>query len=295
LNQIVRIMFFDFVAQGRNRQIGFFDTTVGMLCCDISFGIHSPSGAPVGRFEVKLLELVDRPLFHDYRLKGVQVIPMVAVDFSSSPVSFLVTNRVTHVGTGLFTYGTLLSGVFDNLRNICINQPLRAFGFADFDHRKVIPLGKANSHRKSVKTLMASYLSFRDASSFPEKAPLAPVFAEARNIARGRPGAITVSIILTNGAFSDLQRAVDELVEAENEPLIVVIVFVGGTRREAEAAFKTPMRHTDGRTTQRTMVTLIGYERNSSCADLSLEARLVPAIRHMGLEWLGRTGFDPFH
>jgi hypothetical protein len=142
---------------------------------------------------------------------------------------------------------------------------------------------------------MASYQSFRDASSFPEKAPLAPVFAEARRIARGRRGAVTVSIILANGAFCDLQRAVDELVEGQNEPLIVVIVFVGGIRREAEAAFKTPMHHTDGRTTERTMVTLIGYERNSSCADLSLEAKLVPAIRQMGLEWLGRSDFDPFH
>jgi hypothetical protein len=295
LNQILRIKFFDFVAQGRGHPVGFFDTTVGMLCCDTSFSIHSPSGAPVGRFETKLLGVVDRPLFHDYRLKGIEVIPMLAIDFSSSPISFLVTNRGPHVSTGLFTYGNLVNGVFDNLRNICINQPLHAFGFADFARRKVIPLGRAPGHNKSVKALMASYQLFRDASPFPEKAPLAPVFAEARRIARGRPGAITAAIILTNGAFCDLQRAVNQLVEAQNEPLIVVIFFVGGTRKEAEAAFKTPMQHTDGRRTERTMVTLIGYDRNSGCADLSLEARLVPGIRQMGLEWLSRAGFDPFH
>jgi hypothetical protein len=47
-----------------------------------------------------------------------------------------------------------------------------------------------------------------------------------------------------------------------------------------DAAFKTPMQHTDGRT----IVSLIAYERNSSCPDLSLEARLVPAICSLGLE-----------
>jgi hypothetical protein len=58
-----------------------------------------------------------------------------------------------------------------------------------------------------------------------------------------------------------------------------------------DAAFETPMQHTDGRT----MVSLITYERNSSGPDLSLEARLVPAICSLGLEGLGRAGFDPFH
>jgi hypothetical protein len=287
---------------GRDHRVGFIDTTVRVLCSQESFPIHSDRGELVGRLLVEHLGQITRPRFPDYRLKGVQIAPMLAVDFSSSHISFFTTNRLQHISNGLLTYGNLINGVFDNLRNICINQHWLAYGFADFPGKKLLPLSMNKTQRKmkSVKALMSAYASFRDRASYPESARLVPVFAEARRVAGENwrnHRAITLAVVLTNGKFCDLQEAVNELVEAQGEPVLVMIATIGVISREVEAAFHPvsgKIRHTDERTVDRTMVSLMSYEKNCLCADHGMEVRMVPSIHQMALDWLDQCGFCPF-
>jgi hypothetical protein len=302
LNQVIRINVFDFMAMRRDRRVGFTDTTVRVLCSQGSFDLRSDRGELVGRLLLDHRAPITCPRFPDYRLKGIQVAPMLAVDFSSSYVSFFTTNRVQHISNGILTYGNLINGVFDNLRNICLGQHWLAYGFADFPERKLMPLSMSRTHRKmkSVKALISAYWSFRDHASYPENAPLKPVFVEARSVARERweqHRAITLVVVLTNGRFCDLPDAVNELVDAQEDPIIVILVTIGGTPREAEMIFHPPdgkLRHTDGRAAERTMLNIVSYEKNCHCADQGLEARMVPSIHKMGLEWIDRVGFNPF-
>jgi hypothetical protein len=300
LDEVVRISFYDFVARGRDHRAGFVDTTVRVLCGQPAFEIHSERGDVVGRLAVAVRAKVARPRFDEYRLRGLQIAPMLAVDFSSSRISFFTTNRVQHIATGVLTYGNLINGVFDNLRHICCNQHWRAYGFADFPQRKLMPLSMNRTQRRmrSVKALMSAYWSFRDRTSYPERAPLAPVFAEARTAAGAiwkEHRAITLVIVLTNGRFCDLQDAIDQIVDAEDEPVIAIVATIGGTGRDVEGAFHPAgggLRHSDGRTVRREMVNVMSYEKNCLCADHSLETRMVPAIHKMALEWIERVGFE---
>lgn len=302
MTQIIRICLYDFVILGSDHFVGFVDTTVEVLLSSPTLSIHNERGEVTASIEVVHLARITRPRFGDYRLKGVQISPMLAVDFSSSKVSFLKTNRVQHIDNGVITYGNLINGVFDNIRHICGNQRIAAYGFADFPGEKLVPLSlnKTRRQMKSVKALMSAYTRFRDKIEYPKTACLAPVIAEARSVAKARweeNHAITLVIVLTNGVFCDLQEAINELVEAANEPIMVTMAVIGGTRRELDTAFLPPgkrLQHMDGRSTQRAMVSLIRYEKNCICADQSLETRLMPGIRRMALEWLDVSGFNPF-
>ena len=302
LSQVVRICLYDFVLLGRDHFVGFVDTTVEVLLSSPRLQIHNERGDMTASIEVVHLARIDRPRFGDYRLKGVQISPLLAIDFSSTKVSFLKTNRVQHIDNGVFTYGNMINGVFDNIRHICCNQRITAYGFADFPGEKLMPLSLNKTHRqmKSVKALMTAYTRFRDAVQYPKSACLAPVIAEARRIAREkweRNHSITLVIVLTNGKFCDLQQAINELVEAANEPIMITMGIIGGTRRELDTAFQSAgnrLQHEDGRSTTRMMVSLIRYEKNCICADQSLETRLMPGIRRMALDWLSISGFDPY-
>jgi hypothetical protein len=298
VDRLIRISVFD----ATGGLIGFVDTSVRAFCSKESFDLAGEMGEPIGQLKVHLLGKLERPRFCDYRLKGVQIAPMLAIDFSSTQVSFLRTNKVQHLENGILTYGNLINQVLDNLGNVCLRQEITGYGFADFAEKSLMPLSMkaASNQMKSGKALMNAYVKFRDSVSYPNSASLAPVFAKAREMARGKwelDHTITLVVVLTNGKFCDLELAINELVEAENEPVIVVMALIEGTRRDVEAAFHPEMnrlRHSDGRTTDRTMATLINYEKNCLCADQSLETRLVPSISRMAREWVERSGYCPF-
>ncbi|OHT00393.1 hypothetical protein TRFO_32992 [Tritrichomonas foetus] len=303
-NHIIRVSLYDFVLRSSDKFLGFFDTTFDIFFNHLTsnFNIVNDQGVHICNFNSQVIANIERPRFNDYQLKGIKISSMFAIDFSSSKVSMLKTNKVNHIENGIFTYGNLINELFENLNKICSSCPVTGYAFADFKGEKIIPLRLKNNTAQfsSIKLLMKAYGKIRDTVSYPREAPLAPVIRKARSIATehwNQSKTITLIIVLTNGLISDLQNVVDELVDAENEPICMIMALLGGTRRELEKAFnpsKNELMNSEGKCTNRLMATLINYQKNCIYADLSLESRLAPAIRRMATEFIEQSDYNPF-
>ncbi|OHT07493.1 hypothetical protein TRFO_24228 [Tritrichomonas foetus] len=303
MSTIIRINLYDYRQRDIDGLVGFFDTTVESILYDkiSNFQFTSPHGGKVGNLKVILLNHWTGPRLFDYRLRGVQLGAMIAIDFSATNVDAIITNRVQHLDEGLFSYKAAINDTCDLLYPLTMGEPYIAYGFADFGNsKKLISLSLDKIDNRGLipnaKTLIQLYTNAKTKITYPKKCYIAPVINEAAIAAQHRwdtERTISVLVILTNGRFADLKEGVDEMVNAEMSPLVIIMVAMGGTRRELDNIFKGKkgiLTDSFGRRTQRRILTLVSYSTDRRPNE-RLPNKIAPSAKKMAREYLEMINF----
>lgn len=303
-DNLIRVKIFDGKHCNTDSSIGHFDTSLRkMMSGDPEvFQLSDERGHHVGEFTAVMTHHWTSPRLFDYRMRGVQLAAMIAVDFSSTPIDNLYSNRLQHSETGPFSYGGAINDVCDLLHLLTSGMAYQAYGFADFpgDNKLVSLTGNHDTDTiRNARALLQMYDTIKEKITYPRECVLAPVFEKAIEVAQTRwreEHAITVLVILTNGRFRDLQRAIDVLVEAESAPLATVMLVLGRRRRDLDNAFRHKHgRVTDshGRRTKRRIISIGAYLEDQVYPDERLPKKLAPAAKKMAREWLGIAQVRP--
>ncbi|OHS96336.1 hypothetical protein TRFO_09978 [Tritrichomonas foetus] len=248
-----------------------------------------------GVFFTKLQSECSLPRLFDYRLIGVQLSPMVGIDYSSTVVSFTFNNIGQHLENGVFSYRYCLNDVCDLLTPLVMGQPYSTYLFADFPNEqkiKSLALNKQTDTLPDVLSVLMSYERAKRTIKFPKKCYLTPLIVKAREVSRKRwneSRSITVLVIITNGKFEDLKNAIDCFVEAENDPLVTIIVSMGGNRKDLDHAFKHHhgiIENSLGKKTSRRTVKLTTYLEFKTYPDPRLPHHITPCAKKMARMYL---------
>ena len=293
----LRFNFLDYLPRKSNDLLGFFDTTLRALMETRQFSVVNNDGHHVGKFNVEFVQKLEHPRFYDYTVRGVKLRPMIAIDFSSTDIDTFYSNRMQHVDTGLFSYQAAMTDICDSTRRLTEGQSYFGYGFADFPGSKCFPLTMNPEHEdiSSIRSLLNAYSIVKKRTLYPKQAPLKPVIQRAREIAKKfweEDRNVLLLIILTNGVFCDLQDAIDELVEAENEPIITLMMAMYGTRRDLESKIVRPngrLVHSNGTKSHRQLINIVVYHDDKIYPDHKLVVRVKPLIKNMACEYLRTT------
>jgi hypothetical protein len=298
--RLVRLRVFDCRRSNTENCLGFVDTSVDVIMSSPqSFKLCDASGKHTGEFLVTLLNHWTTPRLFDFRLRGVQLAAMLAIDFSSTPLDQIYSNRVQHLNTGAFSYRTAINDTCDLLNPLTMGQPYVAYGFANFPGElKLSPLDDARDFIPSAKRLIQLYDLAKQRTMYPSKARIAPVFRKAREVAQRRwaeERTITILVVLTNGRFSDLQEGIDELVEGQDDPLCVIMIVMGGRRRDLDRAFRKKhgrIQNRNGTKTKRRVLSMGSYLEDQVYPDERLPQKLAPSAKKIARQWLELMQFD---
>ena len=303
LSTPIRISMYDCMSSDTNNYMGHFDTTLEELvkAGETEFDIvNEQDGKFNGTFTATLLENCESPRLFDYRLMGVQISAAIAIDFSGSSVGLTFNNRGQHLDNGVFSYRYAINDVCDLLYPLTMGQPYSAFAFADFpngDKLRSLVSNRENDMISNAGVLLRSYERMKKSVKFPKTISLVPMIRHIQEMARKRwddERTVTVLCIVTNGKFTDLNEAVDALVELENEPLCVVLLVMGGTRRELEKAFKHRhgiLTNSQGKSTTRRVLKMATYLEDRRYPDPRLPKQLMPSAKAMTRKWLEHINF----
>ena len=303
LSNALRFTVYDHQRSDTDNYLGQFETTLldlqqnGTTEFDI---INRVSGEFTGKFMIKYLSHCETPRLFDYRLFGVQLSATIAIDFSSSTCGLAFSNIGQHLETGVFSYRYAINDVCDLLQPLTMGQPYSAYAFADFPNGlklKSLVTRRARETLLNATMLLRSYEQSKRTAKFPSTAQLMPVIETARDDARRKwdqERTISILAVITNGLVADLPAAIDSLVDAEEEPLVVILVVMGGPRRALEKAFKH--RHgiltsSTGKTTHRRILKMVTYLEDRVYPDPRLPKKLMPAAKAMTRKWLEFTDF----
>ena len=271
--------------------------------CSHHFYLKNSTGDVVGELTVQLVVKIDRPRYSDYQLMGVELSTIIAVDFSSTSFDYFTTNIIQHSETDSLSYRNLMNHLFDELRMIIAGRPITVFGFGNtYEPGKssIFPLSKSRPQLDSFDSIIHEYRVYRDQAQYTEEAALAPVIAEARKCAPinwEENKAVTFLVVLTNGKFCDVQEAIDQLVEAENEPIVVAMVIIGTSRRKIENYFgmNSTLKHSDGkRTSSRTIASVFHFGETNDSSLPVLSSNIHIATKKMFVDYLDSSSFKPF-
>lgn len=303
----VRILVMNHKDKDFDNMIGFIDTTFDFLKEQgkVEMDLHDNEGHKTGQINISFVQHFERPRLFDYRLRGVQLSTMFAIDFSSTSYDGLYSNRIQHSDSGNFSYRAAINDLTDVLLPLTMGQSYLAYGFADFPgDEKVFSLtsvdkiSKRSEYIPNAKNLMHLYSSYKEKTMYPPKCRLAPVFRKCREIAIQRwreEHTISILVILTNGKFCDLPEAIDALVEAEKDPLVVLMVVLGTNRRDLDNTFKNKngvICNSTGHMTARKMVTLTTFQEEKVFNLSRLPRKLNMSVKKMARQWLEFTRFE---
>lgn len=244
----LRILIFDYTKKKNHNYLGHFDTSIGALINEGQsvFELYNEKKHfLMCSLNVEYVQHIQTPRLFDYRLKGIQIAPFLALDFSCSNRDFTASNRVLHYESGAFSYQLCINDVCDILRPLVMGLPYHVYGFADFEKPpmkfKTLALKNNKELIPNAVSVIQSYLRFRAKAKFPKKCFLAPMIVKAREVARqnwSQNKAVTLMTIITNGVFDDLELAINEIVASDNDPLCIVIIAMGPAPRDLIMKFK---------------------------------------------------------
>jgi hypothetical protein len=306
LQRLIRIQVYDCKNMNTDNLIGFADTSVEILIGNAdNLQLCDSNGKKTGVLSAVLIQHWTGPRLFDLRLRGVQLGTMLAIDFSSTSINAVTSNRVAHTEVGVFSYHAAINDTCDLLHPLTMGQPYLAYGFADFPGpEKLVSLtmgemGHQRDFIPNLKRVIQLYSQAKQKTMYPNRACVAPVVRKAREVAQMRwaeERTITILVILTNGRFCDLQEGIDEVVNAQFDPLCVIMVVMGGTRRELNNAFKHKhglISDSAGNRTKRRVISIGSYLEQQIYPDERLPQKLAPAAKKMARQWLELIHFEP--
>ncbi|OHT10609.1 hypothetical protein TRFO_20013 [Tritrichomonas foetus] len=292
------ILYDNLLKRGQNK-IGFLVTTMRTMIQQRNFLLVSKDhGSHVAKFTVDLVKSIDSMRFFDYTVKGIKIQPILAIDFSSTKIDNVYTNKLQHIDDGQFSYYGAISEVYDSIYSITQAQSFIEYGFGENlnrVHDKVITLNKANIDNVSIESVLNAYKSARTKVMYPKNALLDPVIEKAVNEAKeqwNKDKTISLLIILTNGKFIDLQNAVDRLVKEENAPLMTLFVLMDGMRNDLNHYFNTRngfLVDSYGNKASRKQTHIAIFHDEKVYPDHKLALRIIPYIEQMAVSILKNT------
>ena len=159
----------------------------------------------------------------------------------------------------------------------------------------MMPTQERNSERKSyhssIKSIVESYDYTKHHITYPEHSLLEPLINKALKDAQNRyevDGTISLLIILSNGVFSDLNKAINRLVDADGAPLITLFVLMDGMRMDIYDSIvqrKGKLINNSGHKTKRKLAKVAVYSDGSTFCDNRLDKEIIPLIKSMATDY----------
>lgn len=326
----LRIALHDYMSTKHvNNKNGFIDTTLRRLIENKNFDFIDNSGKVTAHFHVELLSKIEKPCYFDFKLKGMKIHPILAVDFSGTKINYVDSNRFLHFDNGPFSYVAAISEVYDSLHQLVQGQSFTGYAFADFKGSKVVPLlgdfkkeniankvkmqnirdvGSYNPRSRiikpiqdenneritcnsSIKSIIDCYNYTKHHITYPEHSLLEPLVVKAIKDAQSRfqnDGTISLLVVVANGVFKDLQKAINKLVEASNAPLITLFVLMYGMRMDIyDNIVRRNGKLVDGlgNKPNRKLAEVVIYSDGNMFCEQRMDSEVVPSIEQMATEY----------
>lgn len=277
ISKIEKPSFFDFKLKGLKIQpilgIDFSCTKINYV--DSNRLLHFDNGqfsyiAAITEVYDSVYELVKDQSFISYAFadfKGTKVIPLFCENMKENKAIQMKINQS---------------------KNVCCSYTPKNF--------MMMPTQERNSERKSyhssIKSIVESYDYTKHHITYPEHSLLEPLINKALKDAQNRyevDGTISLLIILSNGVFSDLNKAINRLVDADGAPLITLFVLMDGMRNDIYDSIvqkKGKLVNSIGQKSKRKLAEVVIYSDGNMFCDQRLDTEIVPSIENMATEFL---------
>eukprot|EP00029_Vermamoeba_vermiformis_P008752 TRINITY_DN417_c0_g2_i1.p1 TRINITY_DN417_c0_g2~~TRINITY_DN417_c0_g2_i1.p1 ORF type:complete len:536 (+),score=115.33 TRINITY_DN417_c0_g2_i1:31-1638(+) len=243
LNRKLLFEVWDWDKIGKHDLIGRFTTSMVELLSGVrEFKVINPEKQAKKKhytdsgsftFNVKPIQTLS---FLQYLQSGIQVSLTVAVDFTASNGDTGSASSLHYLGTSLNEYQEAIQKIGSVVCPYDADQRFALFGFGgDYKNstNHCFPLN-GNDSNPEVVGLQGLLDTYKESvAKYPLSAPtkFAPFLKQARKIAENskKSGANTyyVVLILTDGQIDDEAASIQEIVDASNDPISIIIVGVG--------------------------------------------------------------------
>ena len=276
ISKIEKPCFFDFKLKGMKIQpilgIDFSGTKINYV--DSNRLLHFDDGqfsyiAAITEIYDSIHELVKDQSFISYAFadfKGTKVIPLFKENMKENKN---------------------VSMKIDQMKNVCCSYTPRKC--------LMMPVHERNSERKSyhssIKSIVDCYNYTKYHITFPEHSLLEPLIEKALKDAQNRfdvDGTISLLIVVSNGLFADLPKAINKLVEADGAPLITLFVLMDGMRTDLyDSIVQKKGKLVDGlgHKSKRKLADVFIYSDGNMFCDHRLDVEIVPSIENMATDY----------
>lgn len=137
----IRISLYDFLSQKHvNNKNGFIDTTLRRLIENKDFDFADDEGKIIAHLYAEFITKNENPCFFDFKLKGMKIQPILGIDFSSTKINYVDSNRLLHFDNSQFSYIAAITEIYDSIHELVKDQSFISYAFANFKGAKVLPL-----------------------------------------------------------------------------------------------------------------------------------------------------------
>ena len=301
----LRISLYDYLStkhvQNKN---GYINTTLRKLIEKKSFEFIDKNGKVIAFLHTELLSKIERPCFFDLKLKGMKIRPILGIDFSSTKINDVDSNRLLHFKNNEFSYISSITEIYDSIHEIVKNQSFTSYAFADFKGEKVIPLfsekdkmtisEKKNEFKIShltINSIADSYNYSKHHITYPEHSLLEPLIDKALIDAQANyetDGSISLLIIVSCGIFADFAKAMKKLADSDEKPLICLFVLMNGMKvnlYDSIVQRNGKLINNLGHKSKRKLAKVVIYSDGSTFSDNRLDKEIIPSIKSMATDF----------
>lgn len=293
----LRISLYDYLSTKHiENKNGFINTTLRKLIETKKFEFTDKNGKVIASLHAELLSKIEKPCFFDLNLKGMKIQPILGIDFSSTKINDVDSNRLLHFKTNQFSYISAITEIYDSIHEIVKNQGFISYAFADFKGEKVIPLfnenDKENNHfHMTINSIIESYNYSKHHITYPEHSLLEPLIdkaiVDAQNIF-DNDGTISLLIVVSCGIFADFTKAMKKLADADNKPLICLFVLMDGMKiniYDSIVQKNGKLINNLGHKAKRKQAKVVIYSDGNAFCDNRLDKEIVPSIKSMAIDF----------
>lgn len=295
----LRITLYDYLSTKHiDNKYGCINTSLRNLIETKKLEFTDKNGKVKAILHTELLSKIEKPCFFDLKLKGMKIQPILGIDFSSTKINDVDSNRLLHFKNDQFSYISSITEIYDSIHEIVKNQSFISYAFADFQGEKVIPLfnevQKKQHHDNdnlTINSIVDSYNYSKHHITYPEHSLLEPLIDKALIDAENnyeKDGTISLLIVISSGNFSDFHKAMKKLAEADEKPLISLFVLMDGMKLNIyENIVQRNGRLIDnlGHKTKRKIAKAVIYSDGSTFCENRIDKEIIPSIKSMATDF----------
>mmetsp|Transcript_49717 Transcript_49717/g.97235 ORF Transcript_49717/g.97235 Transcript_49717/m.97235 type:complete len:564 (+) Transcript_49717:100-1791(+) len=233
----LRIEIFDWNRNGVHQHMGLVETCVREIMTRPSFEVMYKNKKKKGTLAVEIADVIRVPTAVNYILGGCEISLMVAIDFTGSNGNPFEPGTLHYRDPDGIPneYQAAIAAVGDIIQEYDTDRKFPVWGFGARTDGAVEHCFRVGSHDEvvGVKGILDAYEeTFRRGITLSGPTLFSPLLAEARRQVRKNSErteqSYGVLLILTDGIIDDMDLTVDQICEASDEPLSIVVVGVGG-------------------------------------------------------------------
>ena len=278
---------------------------------DFELDLFSPgTKEPNGRIAISSFDFVVRPHFVDYLQSGLQFDLILAIDYTSSNKDPMTAESLhSLVSQENNEYEKAIEGIFEILLNYNHDKRVRMVGFGgipefpdlkatltqhnfpltgDFDDPFALGVeGIIDVYRKSLKNVRLASPSY-----------FQMIIRQAKKVARysklSRKNRYTILTILTDGKCHDMQDTINELLQAADLPLSIIIVGLGQSdfKKMEILDGDKGLLNSKGEKAERDIVQFIEFKKFQNNPDL-LAKHVLEELPTQVVDYMMDQGIDP--